>query len=125
MAQGGWCRWVPVVAWMGLIFVFSHQPGPVSQRLAASTPVRKLAHLGEYAVLGALAGRAAGRPLPALALGAAYAATDEWHQTFVPGRSGQAADVLLDSAGAAAGAWLWHRRRRGGHEGGPDRGRTP
>ena len=33
----------------------------------------------------------------------AYAATDEMHQLFVPGRSGQVSDVLLDSAGAMAG----------------------
>ncbi len=32
-----------------------------------------------------------------------YAATDEFHQTFVPGRSGQLSDVILDSCGAAAG----------------------
>lgn len=34
---------------------------------------------------------------------AAYAATDEIHQLFVPGRSGQVSDVVLDSAGAMAG----------------------
>ena len=36
----------------------------------------------------------------------AYAATDEMHQLFVPGRSGQVSDVLLDSAGAIAGLAL-------------------
>ncbi|HJA34824.1 MAG TPA: VanZ family protein [Candidatus Mediterraneibacter merdigallinarum] len=34
---------------------------------------------------------------------ALYAATDEVHQLFVPGRSGQISDVILDSAGALAG----------------------
>ena len=37
------------------------------------------------------------------AIAAAYAATDEFHQLFVPGRSGQISDVILDSAGALAG----------------------
>ena len=37
------------------------------------------------------------------AIAAAYAATDEFHQLFVPGRSGQISDVVLDSAGALAG----------------------
>ena len=37
---------------------------------------------------------------------ALYAATDEVHQLFVPGRSGQVSDVLLDSAGAIAGLAL-------------------
>lgn len=32
-----------------------------------------------------------------------YAASDEIHQLFVPGRSGQLSDVILDSAGALAG----------------------
>ena len=37
------------------------------------------------------------------AVASAYAATDEFHQLFVPGRSGQFSDVVLDSAGALAG----------------------
>ena len=39
-------------------------------------------------------------------IAAGYAATDEFHQLFVPGRSGQISDVLLDSAGALAGVWI-------------------
>ena len=42
-------------------------------------------------------------------VGTLYAASDEIHQLFVPGRSGQLRDVLLDSAGVAAGillAWM-------------------
>jgi len=35
-----------------------------------------------------------------------YAATDEFHQLFVPGRSGQVKDVLLDSCGAAVGVLI-------------------
>ena len=52
------------------------------------------------------------------AIAAAYAATDEFHQLFVPGRSGQLSDVILDSAGALAGVaaftvlcWLINRRK--------------
>lgn len=47
-----------------------------------------------------------------------YAASDEIHQLFVPGRSGQLSDVILDSAGALAGVaaftvlcWLINRRK--------------
>lgn len=74
-------------------------------------PIRKLAHATEYAVFAMLlcgvwcdADRK--RTLAALlAWGTAtvYAMTDEFHQLFVPGRSGQAKDVLLDSCGAAVG----------------------
>ena len=40
----------------------------------------------------------------------AYAASDEWHQSFVPGRSPDAADWFADAVGALAGAgacWAW------------------
>ena len=39
-------------------------------------------------------------------VGTLYAASDEIHQLFVPGRSGQLRDVLLDSDGVAAGILL-------------------
>lgn len=77
-------------------------------------PVRKTAHAMEYAVLGFLtAGIFADKRkrwkwnilLPWL-IAAGYAATDEFHQLFVPGRSGQISDVILDSAGALAGVWI-------------------
>lgn len=51
-------------------------------------------------------------------IAALYAASDEIHQLFVPGRSGQLSDVILDSAGALAGVaaftvlcWLINRRK--------------
>jgi len=44
---------------------------------------------------------------------AGYAALDEAHQFFVPGRGGSPVDVLLDSAGAAmAQAWACWRGRK-------------
>ena len=73
--------------------------------------VRKCAHFTEYAVLGMTVVYAfgeklktAGKILPvALGLCAFYAATDEFHQHFVPNRMGSVSDVLLDSAGALTG----------------------
>ena len=77
-------------------------------------PVRKAAHASEYAILGILLTGAIldirkpwKRRLPACFLiGAVYAASDEFHQLFVPGRSGQIRDVMIDSAGVAAGIIL-------------------
>ncbi len=73
-------------------------------------PVRKTAHAVEYAVLGALAFGAAGfivllrrRWWTAWLIAAVYAASDEIHQFFVPGRACMFRDVVLDSAGALAG----------------------
>ncbi len=77
--------------------------------------VRKAAHVTEYAVFGVLLVRALRRERPRLAprllwlawaLATAYAATDEFHQVFVPGRTPKVTDVMLDSAGAALGICL-------------------
>ncbi len=93
-------------------------------------PVRKTAHALEYAILGAFAagwlydakGRRGRNILPAWLVATLYAASDELHQLFVPGRSGQVTDVLLDSTGAIAGVLIMAgifyliRRRRSGRD---------
>lgn len=89
--------------------------------------LRKSAHVTEYMILaylwtGALArgaGFQAGRAaFAALVMSVAYAATDEYHQTFVPGRSGNAPDVLIDAAGATLGALIaWAGQKKGTPEG--------
>ena len=72
--------------------------------------LRKLAHFTEYAVLTglwwrALRGLGVRFPLAvAMAISLGYAATDEFHQTFVDGRRGTPVDVLIDSAGIATAA---------------------
>jgi VanZ family protein len=74
--------------------------------------VRKNAHFFAYLVLGALtvnafitSGVRGFRGIAAALIACVlYAASDEIHQLFVPGRSGQVTDVLIDSAGAAVGA---------------------
>ncbi len=103
--------------WMGVIFAFSHQAysGRISEEYLgeANIPVRKLAHMSEFGLLyflylksllslnGALEPRAGRqRGWLALLLVFAYAASDEWHQSFVPGRSSQFNDVLVDMLGA-------------------------
>lgn len=79
-------------------------------------PVRKLAHFSEYTVLGILALNAlqqlkksrAHIPLWLISwlFCVFYAATDEFHQLFVPGRSCLFTDVCIDSAGALLGTAL-------------------
>jgi len=81
--------------------------------------VRKSAHLSEYAVLALLLLRAIKlslrptarrwswqRAAVALLIAATYAATDEWHQSFVPSRTADLNDVLIDSSGALIGLML-------------------
>ncbi len=95
--------WLPVVAWAGLIFALSSIPDLGTGLGTWDLVLRKLAHAAEFAVLGFLLLRALGREAVAVAVGIAYAASDELHQHFVPGRQGSVLDVLLDSVGVAAG----------------------
>jgi VanZ family protein len=76
----------------------------------------KTAHLCEYAVLGFLLARALRRSRPSLGggavvalaalLGAAYGASDEFHQSFVPERTASLGDLAADGTGALLGALL-------------------
>ena len=106
--------WLPVVAWAALIFAFSSVPDLGTGLGGWDLVLRKLAHAAEYAVLGALLLRATGRIGVALALGVAYAVSDEIHQTFVPGRAGKPLDVAIDTLGVVVGIALWqlYRSRR-------------
>lgn len=121
---------------MLFIFIQSALPGDLSGResgmIAAflaqifgkglaefSLFIRKGAHFTEYALLGIsmflyvrewLKERRETESMIRYAAvwlaGTFYAATDEFHQLFVPGRSGQVSDVLIDSAGVLAGILL-------------------
>ena len=95
--------WVPVVVWAAVIFAFSSIPSLSSGLGVWDLVLRKLAHMAEYAILGALLLRALERPLAAFAAAVAYAATDEVHQHFVRGRHASALDVGIDAAGVALG----------------------
>lgn len=114
----------PLLCWMAVIFVvssFSREflavlfPGLLGggQGGGAGLPFGDyLAHLGLYSVLSALtywAFHGAGRlSRPALwgavlAFTVLYGISDEVHQSFVPGRSATAADVMIDAVGGVAG----------------------
>jgi len=104
--------WAPVVLWAAVIFAFSSVPDLGTGLGTWDLVLRKIAHAGEFAILGALLLRALRDELPALGLGVAYAASDELHQHFVEGRVGSPLDVLIDSVGVAIGVLLWRRVAR-------------
>lgn len=132
-------RWLPVVAWMCVIFFAStdalsgaHTSRFVEPFLRWLVPditaagierahfaIRKLGHLTEYAILAALLwrvlpGAPGRRALMAIAVCAVYAASDEFHQSFIPSRGASPVDVMIDTAGssiAAVSAWLLVRKR--------------
>ncbi|MFN2615688.1 MAG: VanZ family protein [Thermoleophilaceae bacterium] len=104
--------WLPPLALMAVIFVLSAQPDLNSGLGLADLVGRKLVHCLEYALLAFLWWRPLRTRIPArraalaaLALASVYAATDEWHQSYVEGRHGTPIDWALDSAGAALAAW--------------------
>lgn len=100
--------WGPVVVSMAAIFVLSGMSSPPAPIKVSD----KTEHFVGYGVLGAITARAtAGATLSGLTGGAAttawvvaslYGVSDEYHQSFVPGRTSDPADALADTAGAAA-----------------------
>jgi VanZ family protein len=136
------CIWAAVIFWMsteaGSTRHTSRIIGPILRWFNPAitdetvrhvqTMVRKTAHVSEYALLAILLWRARRRPtrddpgpwgyreaIFAIVCAALFAATDEWHQTFVPGRQGDPLDALLDTAGATLGMLavrVWWQRYR-------------
>ena len=135
-----WIFLILAVLWMGVIFVqsakvadvsgaqsgrlvltlgehlipgFSEWPEALKQDFVEKYdhPVRKAAHMTEYAILAMLLmgcdiGTVFFPAVTSWLIATVYAATDEFHQTFVPGRSGEIRDVCFDSAGALIGVFL-------------------
>jgi len=137
-------RWWTVIAWAALIWMFStswfasENTGRIIEPafqwlLPHASPetiellhaiVRKCGHFFEYfvfslLVLRSLRGGHSGQPLKSalltIAIVAAYASIDEFHQSFVPGRTAAVSDVLLDTAGGTIAQVLvavWPSRSR-------------
>ena len=103
--------WAPVVLVAGVIFAFSSVPSLGTGLGTWDLVLRKLAHLSEYAVLGALLQRALSRSGLAILIGALYAMSDEIHQHFVRGRHAAWYDVVIDSVGVTIGVIAWNRLR--------------
>lgn len=120
---------MPVIAWMLLIFAGSSDVLSAEHTSRFLVPFllwlnpsisnqtieiihllfRKLGHVTEYAILAALLWRALRGSLPAMSRGiisvatfgiaAAFAASDEFHQSFIPSRTSTVHDVFIDCCG--------------------------
>jgi VanZ family protein len=99
---------------MAVIFAFSAQPDLSTGLGTWDTILRKLAHMVEYGLLWWLWWRAFGyrHAAAAAAIAIAYAASDEFHQSFVEGRHGSPVDVAIDAAGVAVAFLLARRAQR-------------
>ena len=94
-------RFAPPLLLMGLIFFLSAQPDLSTGLGNWDLFLRKLAHMAEYGLLWFLWWRALGYRLApvAVAITLLYAASDEYHQSFVEGRHGTPWDVAIDAVG--------------------------
>lgn len=114
--ESGPARWGLALGWMGFIFYLSSLPSIPYLSGGWNTELRDIAgHFTVYAVLAVLWERAlawAGVERAtrwAFAIAVIYSFTDEFHQSFVPGRSPDFFDIATDAAGAAFGLWLMSR----------------
>lgn len=101
-------RWAAVVAWMAVIFFLSSRSRLPLLPLGWAEALQDVAgHFVAFAVLAGLlawafTGSGAAHPLWwSFALALLYALSDEFHQSFVPGRHPDIMDILTDAAGAA------------------------
>lgn len=98
-------RWSQVFLWCSLIFFLSsqpHLPGPQDQTM--DFIVKKIGHLTVYGVLFHLVFVAYGKKTPfrifkTFLFCILYAMSDEYHQSFVPGRTPLLTDIGIDTLG--------------------------
>lgn len=124
-----WLRWLPAIFFAVTIFMFSSIPGKevdnsynilratvatissVSSQVSFSFPKIDWLKVGHgigyfclgFTVLYALTIRSRRAPFTALIICSFYAITDEFHQAFIPGRSAEGRDFLLDGLASLAG----------------------
>lgn len=106
--------WFPVFCYFGIIFFVSSLPGIKIPGPVGITD--KLAHLVEYAILGILLSRALRQTTSispswvictVVIVSFVYALSDEFHQSFVPGRDCSIYDAWADLIGSTLGGFLY------------------
>jgi VanZ family protein len=110
-------RLLILLGWMALLTFWSGQGNLPIDEPAVAGPLHglqhRVAHLLAFGLLGLL-GRWAfdGSPrafVLAVLVTSAFGASDEWHQSFTPGRRSAVDDWAFDTASAALAIWLWRR----------------
>lgn len=111
-------HYLPAILWAVLIFLASSIPSgslpPVVFHIQDL-----ILHFAVYLIFGVLLAHAADMPTPrevslrrfmvTLGLGMLYAVSDEFHQTYVPGRYAEVSDFVADSLGIVVGMALYIR----------------
>lgn len=113
-------RWLPPLLWAGVILLGTSLP---QQAVPVQTSgIDKVLHFSIYTIFAFLLTRQISEDttpwravVGAMLISAAFAAADEWHQRFIPGRFPEFADWVADVCGATLGAIayaiLFGRRR--------------
>jgi hypothetical protein len=109
--------WFPPIIWAILIFSFSSKSVPTTSEVYwQDFVIKKTAHIIEYAIFSVLIYRGfinsgvnqKQARLYSVLLAIIYALTDEFHQSFTPGRQPRIRDVIIDTIGAGLGIYsLW------------------
>ena len=110
-------KYVSLIIWLAAIFYLSNNS--LTEFVIITDwwefIIRKLAHVFEFGVLTYLIFRILGETEKrhvywnlfwAFAFSVLYAVSDEFHQTFVQGRTGTIRDVMIDSIGSLIAIWL-------------------
>ena len=108
-------RWLPVFLWAAVIFAFSSLAQiKVSEFFFWDFALKKTAHVTEYAILFAFVFRATkGNYLTSFVATLLYAFSDEFHQSFVPGRTSTYYDLGFDLSGVNISAYIiWKLKSR-------------
>ena len=119
--------WLLLILWMAFIFYMSSCNGNVSSDQSGTIAyvlhnilginysdklifiIRKCAHVSEFFILGILVINLVSKYnvkhiyLISFIICVLYASSDEFHQLFVPGRSGQVTDIFIDMIGVVLG----------------------
>lgn len=107
--------WIPPILWALIIFTFSSFPTiETTDFFLWDFLIKKSAHLFEYGVLAILLYRAllnydvnTNKALFfAILIAGLYGVSDEFHQSFIPGRGPAVRDVIIDIIGATIGVLL-------------------
>lgn len=109
--------WVPAIIWAIIIFSFSSVSVPVvSPFYWREFVIKKTGHFIEYVIFGSLIYRALLNSGAAkkkaviytIIVSLLYAASDEFHQSFIPNREPRVRDVIIDTIGASLAVYfLW------------------
>ncbi|WP_321433007.1 VanZ family protein [Trichococcus flocculiformis] len=133
-------KFLALSLWMAVIFFLSHQNGHDSSETsgillellkllgigpgssvqgALSYLVRKAGHFTEYLILAILflrfskqRGLSGKSAFYAVLFVFLYASSDEFHQSFIPGRGPAFSDVLIDTAGGFTGVLLYEWKQK-------------